>query len=81
MVTLWKKKARKMGNGSWKMIPRGFERDRAKAKEILQLVGSCDRQKDPFSAELSVQILEEQEQGRVRQKGGRKWGDKNLFLM
>lgn len=63
------------------MIPRGCERDGAKAKEIPQLVGSCDRQMDPFSAGLSVQILEEQEQGGVRQKGGRKWGDGNLFLI
>lgn len=54
------------------MIPRGCERDGAKAKEIPQLVGSCDRQMDPFSAGLSVQILEEQEQGGIRQKGGRK---------
>lgn len=81
MVTLWVGKARKMGNGSWKMIPRGCERDREKAKEIPQLAGSCDRQKDPFSAGLSVQILEEQEQGGVRQKGGQKWGAENLFLI
>lgn len=80
MMTLWKK-ARKMGKGSWKMIPRGCERDRAKAKEIPQLVGSCDRQMDPFSAGLSVQILEEQEQGGVRQRGGRTWGEGNLFLI
>lgn len=74
MVTLWKKSQEDGGNGSWKMIPRGCERDGAKAKEIPQLMGSCDRQMDPFSAGLSVQILEEQEQGGVRQKRRQEMG-------
>lgn len=39
VVTLLWNKARKIGNKSWKMIPRGWERDRAKAKEIPQLGG------------------------------------------
>lgn len=36
IVTLLGKEARKIGNRSWKMILRGWEKDRAKTKAIPQ---------------------------------------------
>lgn len=61
------------------MIPRGWEGDRAKAKENPHsTVGSCNRQVDLFSAGLGIQVMEEQEQGDVKQRRGGAWGSKEL---
>lgn len=45
------------------------------------MVGSCDKQMDPFSVGLTVQVMEKMEQGQVKQRRSRPRGQGSLFLI